>query len=166
MNTKLDRTNLSRGGRDILDLLEFSIREKMKERGYQETNLSPDLILRYEISTNRNTSSSNTNSRPFSPTVSNRTYLESIILIELSDTRPKKMFWQSSYDLKQQRKELRREQATEDAISEIFYSFPYRAGQRKTDPILADWKSGRKKIKAKRKQEKKQVKKDKKSNKK
>ena len=165
LNTKLDRTNLSKDGRDILDLLELSIRAKMKERGYQESNLSPDLILRYEISTNRNTSS-NADSNPFTPSVSNRTYMESIILIELSDAHPKKMFWQSSFDLKQQKKELRREQATEDAISEIFYSFPFRAGQRKTDPKLADWKSGRKEIKAKRKREKKQAKKDKKLNKK
>ena len=153
LNTKLDRTNLSKDGRDILDLLEFSIREKMKERGYQESNLSPDLILRYDISTNPNAPSNRNNES--SRSVDNRIYLESIILVELSKTRPKKMFWQSSYDLKEQRRELRHEQATEDAISEIFYSFPYRAGQRKADPKLGDWKTGRKEIKARRKKEKK-----------
>ena len=163
LNTKLDRTNLSKDGREVLDLLEFSIREKMKERGYQESNLSPDLILRYEIATNRNTSS-NTNRSPLAPSVSTRSYLESIILIDLTDANRRKMFWQSSYDLKRQQKELKREQATEDAISEIFYSFPYRASQRQIDPKLANWKAGRKEIKVKRKKEKKQAKRNKKSN--
>ncbi len=162
-NTRLDRTNLSKEGRDILDLLEITIRGKMKERGYQESNLSPDLILRYEIVTNRRVKSSS-NTYPFTPTVSTRTYMESIILLDLADANKKKMFWQSSYDLSLQTKELKREQATEDAISEIFYSYPYRAGQGNTDPRLADWKAGRKAIKAKRKMEKKQARKDKKAN--
>ncbi len=158
LNTKLDRTNLSKEGRNIIDVLEFSIRKKMNDRGYQESNLSPDLILRYEISTNRYTTSSSKAS-PFTPTVSTKTYMESIILLDLTDTKKKKMFWQSSYDLKQQRKMIKKEQATEDAISEIFYSFPYRASQRKIDEKLADWKTGRKEIKAKRKLDKQQAKK-------
>ncbi|MCP4459241.1 MAG: DUF4136 domain-containing protein [Cytophagales bacterium] len=163
LNTKLDRTNLSKEGRDILDLIELSIRENMIDRGYQESNLSPDLILRYDISTNRRSNSNNnTNASPFTPTVSSSTYFESIILLDLTDAQKKKMFWQSSYDLKQQTKVLKKEQATEDAISEIFYSYPYRASQKKVDDQLADWKTGRKEIKKKRKIEKKEAKKEKK----
>jgi len=161
LNTKLDRTNLSKDGREILDLLEYSIREKMKERGYQESNISPDLILRYEINTTKGASST-PNNYPLNPTVTTRIYMESIILLDLTDAKKKKMFWQSSFDLKQQGRQLKREQATEDAISEIFYSYPYMAGESKPDAELADWKTGRKAIKSKRKAEKKQAKKEKK----
>lgn len=164
LNTKLDRTNLSKEGRAILDLLEASIREEMSERGYQESNLAPDLILRYEIATNRHTGSNN-NTSPFTRNVSTRVYMQSIILLDLTDANRKKMFWQSSYDLKQQQKELKKEYATEDAVSEIFYSFPYRAGKKTPDSELSDWKAGRKKIKKKRKVEKKEAKKSKKTNK-
>ena len=40
LNTKLERTNLSKDGREILDIVEYAIRGKMKERGYEESNLS------------------------------------------------------------------------------------------------------------------------------
>lgn len=159
LSTKVDRTNLSKKGYIILDLLEFSIREKMRVRGYQESNLSPDLILRYEISTNQY--ATNTNSSPFTPNTS----MKSIILLDLTDAEKKKMFWQSSYDLKQQQKKHKKEHATEDAISEIFYSFPYRAGQSEMDPKLSDWKTGRKKIRKTRKVEKKEAKRNRKINK-
>jgi hypothetical protein len=157
INTKLDRTNLSKEGREIIDIVEASLRRKMKERGYEESNLGPDLILRYDISTNRQTEAT-TNYSPYGPPVTARTYLESLIIVDLTDAKREKMFWQGSYDLKQQSKQLKKEQATEDAVSEIFYSFPYKAGEAKPDPALADWKTGRKKIKAKRKLEKKQAK--------
>ena len=162
LNSKLERTNLSKEGRDIMDLLESSIKAEMSKRGYQESNLSPDLVLRYEITTNRFTST-NTGGSPFVPTISTRTYLQSVVIIDLTDASQKKMFWQSSYDLEQQSRKLKKEQATEDAISEIFYSYPYRAGQFKPDPQLADWKAGRKAIKIRRKQEKKAAKKAKKN---
>jgi hypothetical protein len=161
INTKLDRTNLSKEGREIIDIVEASLREKMKDRGYEESNLGPDLILRYDISTNRQTESSR-NYSPYGAPVTSRSYLESLIIVDLTDAKREKMFWQGSYDLKQQSKQLKKEQATEDAISEIYYSFPYRAGDAKPDPQLADWKTGRKKIKAKRKLEKKQAKQEKK----
>ena len=157
INTKLDRTNLSKEGREIIDLVEASLRNKMNERGYEESNLGPDLILRYDISTNRRTEST-TNYTPYGPPVTSRTFLESLIIVDLTDTRRDKMFWQGSYDLRQQSKQLKKEQATEDAINEIYYSFPYRAGQAKPDPELADWKAGRKKIKTQRKLEKKEAK--------
>lgn len=165
LNTKLERTNLSKKGRSNLDFLEFSIREKMKERGYLETNLSPDLILRYEIVANRQTGTntiSRSISRSISSPVSSKTTGESIILLDLTDAQHKKIFWQSSYNLKQQQKKFKKKQAIEDAISEIFYSFPYRAGQKTIDPQLADWSAGRKAIKAKRKEKKKQTKSNKK----
>lgn len=167
VNTKLDRTNLSKEGRDVLDVLEKAIKQKMNERGYEESNLGPDLILRYEISTNRQTqTSTNLNPYGFGPPVNTRTYLESIVILELIDNSRDKMFWQASYDLKQQSKQLKKEYATEDAVSEMFYSFPYRAGESKPDPALADWKAGRKVIKARRKEEKKQAKLEKKASKK
>lgn len=157
VNTKLDRTNLSKEGREIIDIVEAALRNKMNERGYEESNLGPDLILRYDISTNRQTETS-TNFSPYGPPVTSRTFLESLIIVDLTDAGREKMFWQGSYDLKQQSKQLKKEQATEDAISEIYYSFPYKAGEAKPDPALADWKAGRKKIKAQRKLEKKEAK--------
>lgn len=154
LNTKVERTNLSKDGREILSILEESIREKMAERGYEESNLEPDLILRYEITTNQQMETS-TSAGPFGPPVTSRTYMESLIIVDLMDASKRKMFWQSSFDLRKQTKDLRQEQATEFAVSEIFYSYPYRAGSAKPDPSLSDWKSGRKKLKAKHRAEKK-----------
>jgi hypothetical protein len=159
VNTKLERTNLSKEGREIIDVLEATIRLQMKERGYEESNLGPDLILRYDIATNQRTES-RSNYSPYGPPVTSRTFMESVIIIDLVDTRRDKMFWQASYDLTQQSKQLKQEQATEDAISEIFYSFPYRATTMEPDPQLADWKAGRKKIKTRRKAEKKAAKRE------
>ncbi len=159
VNTKLERTNLSKEGREIIDVLESTIRAQMKERGYEESNLGPDLILRYDIATNQR-SESRSNYSPYGPPVTSRTFMESVIIVDLVDTRRDKMFWQASYDLTQQSKQLKQEQATEDAISEIFYSFPYRAATVEPDPQLADWKAGRKKIKTRRKAEKKAAKRE------
>lgn len=159
INTKLERTNLSKEGREIIDVLEAQIRKEMKIRGYEESNLGPDLILRYDIATNQMTESTS-NFSPYGPPVTTRTFLESVIIVDLLDARKDKMFFQASYDLKQESKQLKKEYATEDAISEIFYSYPYRAGQKKPDETLSDWKTGRKTIKARRKVEKKEAKKE------
>ena len=96
LNSKLERTNLSKEGREIMDILEASIRSEMKRRGYEESNLSPDLVLRYEISTNRFTSTNN-GGGPFAPTISTRMYLQSVVILDLTDASKKKMFWQSSF---------------------------------------------------------------------
>jgi len=157
INTKLERTNLSKEGREIIDVLEGRIRDEMKTRGYEESNLGPDLILRYDIATNQMTESTS-NFSPYGPPVTSRTFLESVIIIDLLDASKDKMFFQASYDLKQESKQIKKEYATEDAITEIFYSFPYRAGEIKPDETLSDWKAGRKKIKVRRKAEKKAAK--------
>lgn len=153
INTKLDRTNLSKEGRDILDILEGAIKNEMKRRGYEESNLSPDLVLRYEITTSRHTDT-NVNVSPYGAPPTTSTYLESLIIIDLTDASRKKMFWQSSYDLRQESKQLKKEHATQDAVSEIFYTYPFRAGEAEPDESLADRKAGRKRIKAQRKLEK------------
>ncbi len=157
INTKLDRTNLSKEGRDILDILEAAIKNEMNKRGYEESNLSPDLVLRYEISTSRHTNSQN-NISPYGAPPTTRTFLESLIILDLTDTERRKMFWQSSYDLRQESRQLKKEHATQDAVSEIFYTFPFRAGESEPDPTLSDRKANRKIIKALRKIEKKEAK--------
>lgn len=157
LNTKLERTNLSKDGREVLDILELAIREKMRERGFEESNLGPDVILRYEIVTNQFTEGSNNG--PFGPPVSSRTFMESLIIIDLLDAERRKMFWQSSYDMRQENRDIKQEQAVERAVSEIFFTFPYKAGSREVDEKLADYKSGRKKLKARQKEEKKAQKK-------
>ena len=122
LNTKLERTNLSKDGREIIEIVEYAIKEKMRERGYEESNLGPDLILRYEIVTNQYGDGS-ANSGPFGPPVSSRTFLESLVIIDLLDAEKRKMFWQSSYDMRQESRDIRQEQAVERAVNEIFYNY-------------------------------------------
>lgn len=157
LNTKLERTNLSKDGRAILDVVELALRNQMNKRGYEESNLSPDLVLRYEIATNQRTQSNNNNSLFWAP-VTTSTFMESLIIIDLTDTDRKKMFWQGSFDMRQETRDLKQEQATELAISEIFYLYPYRSGDATPDAKLADAKAGRKALNAKHKQEKKEAK--------
>lgn len=158
LNTKLERTNLSKEGREILDILEQEIKEEMNKRGYELSNLDPDILLRYEISTNLQTAN-NRNFGPYGPPVSSRTYRESVIILDMMDAERRKMFWQGSYDMEDQSRQLKREQATESAISEIFYTYPYKAESGERHEELADYKAGRKALKAQHKREKKEAKK-------
>ena len=153
LNTKRERTNLSKDGREILDLIESTVRRKMKERGYEESNLSPDLILRYEIITNQR-SENGTRSGVSGTPVSSRTFFESLIIIDLLDIEKRKMFWQGSFDLRQQSKPLKHEQAVESAINEIYYSYPYMAESFEPSAELSDAKTGRKQLKTRFKRQK------------
>ena len=153
INTRIDRTNLSKEGRDILDVLEETIRAKMAERGYEESNLDPDLIMRYDIVTSQH-SQTNYSASPFGPPVTTTNYMESLIIMDFTDTYHDKLFWQSSYDMRQESKSLKKEFATMEAVSEIFYTYPYRAGDSEPDEELGDHRAGRKQLKALKKQAK------------
>jgi hypothetical protein len=162
LNTKLERTNLSKEGRAILDILETEINEQMRKRGYELSNLNPDLLLRYEISTNIQTNV-NQNFNPYGAPMSTSTFRESVIIVDLMDAEKRKMFWQASYDMEDQSRQLQREQATEAAVHEIFYTYPHMARTDSTNEELADFKAGRKALKVKHKQEKKEAKKQEKA---
>jgi hypothetical protein len=158
VNPKMEKTNLSKEGREIIDIVEQTIHENMRARGYQESNLDPDLILRYELITNRQTETNRNTLNPYGyygPAFTTTTYLQSVIILDIADADKKKMIWQSSYDLRQSPRQSKKEAATEYAVAEIFYTYPYRAGQSKPDPTLADYKTGRKNLKAKQKAERK-----------
>ncbi len=153
LSPKLNRTNLGQNSATLIDDMEYWLRYGMRERDFEENNLSPDLILRYDLVTNRGTSTSV--SPGFGYAIANtRTFLESTIILELISTETNKMIWQSSYDLSQKSGKRSRE-ATESAITDMFYTFPYRAGSKKLDEDLADFRAGRKKVKARQKAERK-----------
>lgn len=113
----------------IFDLIKDNILQQMDRRDYKQSNVSPDMVLRYEITSSARVERNNTGdprlfNRPFQ--LNSRTIYESIILLELLDAN-KKLIWQGSYDLKRQKKEKKASKAIEKAIGYIFTTYPYKA---------------------------------------
>ena len=86
--------------------IEENIQREMLRRNYQENDLNPDLLLRYELiaSTkieNRSTTNSMYGYQNYAPP---RSYTEAVLLIELVDSSTRKLVWQASADLKDHQK--------------------------------------------------------------
>ncbi|MEM6831796.1 MAG: hypothetical protein AAF551_14895, partial [Bacteroidota bacterium] len=103
VNVKVNKRNLSREAAQLLDLIESSIQFQMSDkRMYEVSNVSPDLILRYEFISNTNSQvTQNTGFFQF-PSTNIQTVYESVILLEL--LHDKKLVWQGSYDMRQSRR--------------------------------------------------------------
>ncbi len=128
VSSQLESTNVAPENSFIFDLIKDHIHSQMERRNYKTSNISPDLLLRYEITSNTRVQT-NTTQDPFllTPTqVNSRLIYESVLLLELYDQN-KKLVWQGSYDLKQQRKEKKTSRAIQKAIGYIFTSYPYQA---------------------------------------
>ncbi|WP_436516548.1 DUF4136 domain-containing protein [Ekhidna sp. To15] len=120
----------------IFDLIKKSIRMEMDKRDYIVSNVSPDLTLRYEVTAStRFETNSNQVGPYYAPQVNTRTIYESVLLMELYDSK-KKLVWQGSYDLRQQKKEKKASKAIEKGVGHIFTSYPYRAKSAKIDEAL------------------------------
>lgn len=124
--------------------------DQMLARSYVQSNITPDLTLRYEFnSSTRNLQNNNNNNfnNPFSyPSfnTTNRTIYESIILIELYDAN-KKLVWQGSYDLKNERKEEKASKVIKNALDQIFTTYPYTAGSKEINEELMNVNKNKKK---------------------
>ena len=122
------------------EVVRENIQVEMDRRGYLASTVSPDLTLRYEIASSSRVETSTSQSL-FLPTfqVNSRTIHEGIILLELYEQN-KKLVWQGSYNLYQERKEKRVRKVIENAIGRIFTTYPYRANQRTPDNSLTEFK--------------------------
>ncbi len=140
VNVKIGKRKLPAEATELLGIIESRIRMEMEEkRNYVSSNIDPDLILRYELASNTRTERDNTNNSVFyAPSLNSRVIYESVILIELLEN--KRLIWQGSYDLNQSRREARNETTVNKAISLIFTTYPYKAGEAKPDPSLTSKK--------------------------
>ena len=140
VNVKIGKRKLPPEATELLGDIESRIKMEMEERrNYVSSNIDPDLILRYELVSNTRTDQSNTrNSIFFDPSFNTRVVYESVILIELLEN--KRLVWQGSYDLTQSRREARNENTINKAISLIFTTYPYKAGEARPDPTLTSKK--------------------------
>lgn len=136
VNAKIGKRKLAPQATELLGIIESQIKLEMEQRrNYATSNISPDLILRYELVSNTRTERNNDTSI-FALYGANNTNIiyQSVILIELLNNN--KLVWQGSFDLNQSRREARNETAVKKAISRIFTTYPYKAGSATPDPSL------------------------------
>ncbi len=141
VNVKIGKRKLPAEATELLGVIESRIKMEMEEkRNYVTSNIDPDLILRYELVSNTRTDRDNVNNNSlfYSPSYSSRVIYESVILIELLEN--KRLVWQGSYDLRQSRRDARNQNTINKAISLIFTTYPYKAGEARPDPTLTSKK--------------------------
>ncbi len=128
VNNKVNNAELSKEGLELLNSIETQLQQQLERRGYQAITTQPDIIFRYEFISNNN-SRTNVNNSPYDPfvTINTRTFRESILLLELTDRKTRKLIWQASIDLKQQHKPLKKQEELKRAIKVLFNTYPYLA---------------------------------------
>ncbi|MEM9895962.1 MAG: DUF4136 domain-containing protein [Bacteroidota bacterium] len=149
-STKVDSKNLSKVNSQILKELKKEIQYQMNRRDYQESNIGPDLILRYELAStvsggiNRPTNNLSPfySAFPIAP-LNFRSIFESVLILELFD-KNRKLIWQASYDLEHERREERTIKVISKAVERAFTTYPYRAKQRAPDETLYKMEKKRK----------------------
>ena len=91
VSSQLSSKNVNPENSLIFDLIKENIHNEMDRRKYKTSNISPDLLLRYEITSNTRVQT-NTTQDPFliTPTqVNSRLIYESVLLLELYDQNKK-----------------------------------------------------------------------------
>lgn len=135
VSVKLEGRKVEPESTKIFDDVKNQIIDQMTQRSYAISSIDPDLTLRYELnsatrSENINNNINNPINNPFGYPNNNfnsSAINESILLIELYDSK-KKLVWQGSYDLKQERKEEKTSKVLKNAVDKIFTTYPYRSG--------------------------------------
>ncbi len=155
INYKTDNKEYSAEGNAFIDSVELYIHQQMLQRDYT-TDRKTDLLVRYELisGVETNISYNNNNSgyyrrnvrglySPFydpyyiGPTSSR--HIEGILLLEIKESKTRKLVWQGSLDLKySKRKEDGNLEMIKDAIREIFLTYPYIAGN--AEPVVPEGK--------------------------
>jgi len=124
----------------VYDLIVEKITSEMNKRDYTKSAVAPDLTFRYELTSSTRVETTTTQSLYFPAIqVNSRTIHEAVLLFELFDQN-KKLVWQGSYDLNQERRERRIRKVIENAVGRIFTTYPYRALQKNPDPSLTEYK--------------------------
>ena len=141
---KINNADISNTGQEIIRSIESSIISEMKRRDYKGQK-EPDLIVRYELISNQQTDVNVNNMGMFNPmfnpmfpfqNINVRTFLESALLIEIINLSNNKAIWHASVDMKDYRKEKNMDKIIQMAVTSIFNTYPYRAGNRMQDQSL------------------------------
>ncbi len=138
VNVKINKSELSAEGTQLLDLIESQINYHMQEvRNYISVKKNPDLILRYELVSNTSAQVNQNNTNYYYQFRSSTVQIvyESIILLELMHNN--KLVWQGSYDLRQSNRQEKITRTVKEAIDLIFTTYPYRASSNEADPSLS-----------------------------
>jgi len=140
VNPKVDNSRLASESNLVLQTIKSAISEEMGKRAYEPSAVAPDLTLRCELASAVSVQT-NTNQDSFNPffQITSTTIHEAVLLLELYDMN-KKLIWQGSYDLDQERKEKRIKKVINNAVRRIFTSYPYRAKNNYPDPSLTEFK--------------------------
>ena len=140
VSPKVDRSEIADEDDILFQTIKSEISREMDRRSYVPSSVSPDLLLRYELTTSTRVQTDATQD-PFSPVVrvNTRTIHEGVLLLELYDSR-KKLVWQGSYDLEQERKEKKLRKIIHNAVGKIFTTYPYRALSNHEDAGLKEFK--------------------------
>ena len=136
VTAKAASKNVSPDNTLIFDSIRENIQSEMDRRSYKLSNVSPDLTLRYEVtSSTRTETNTNQSGLYFNPQIASRVIYESVLIVELL-SQNKKLVWQGSFDLSQQKKEKKLSAAIEKAVGYIFTTYPYRALSTREDESL------------------------------
>lgn len=149
INYKNENKQYSSEGNAFVDSIEFYIGYQMKHRAY-ESAAKPDLMVRYELISGVESETDYNNSNyyggrtyyspfydPYYNGPRSSRHIEGILLLEIKERKTKKLVWQGSLDLKySKRKKDSNLGLMEDAITEIFETYPYMAGR--SEPIIRE----------------------------
>jgi len=128
----------------VYTMVKENITKEMTKRDYLPSSVSPDLTLRYELSSSTRVETSTSQSFYYPAfQVNTRTIHEAVLLFELFDQN-NKLVWQGSYDLNQERKEKRVRKVIQNAVARIFTTYPYKALQKSPDISLQEFKKQQK----------------------
>lgn len=139
INYKADNSQLSLKNRQIFQLLESHISSEMNRRQYALSNINPDLLVRYELISNQNTQTRNSNYNNgyyAVPIITTSIFITSVLLVELIDLDTKKIVWQASIDLSQLDRKSDQQKIIELAVRHIFNTYLHMADSNNEYPNL------------------------------
>lgn len=140
VNLKSNSGNPSQDGEKILSSVEKAIFDQMTKREYTYTPNTPSVVIRYEIISNQETDISYNPSSFYSPIYGSsftvRTFLESALLLEMTDLTTKRLVWQASVDMKNFDSIKNQNEMIDAAVSQLFDTYLYRAGKKEIDLSL------------------------------
>ena len=140
VNYKVNQSDLSPEGEQIFSQISSNINLQMARRDYLKEHKNPDLVVRFELISNQVTEVDLNHTGFYSPFprsyFTSRTFLESALLVEITDHATKKLVWQASVDLDTYAKKKDTPVILQTAIEQIFNTYLYRSGSDSPDESL------------------------------
>lgn len=145
VNYKVNTEELSAEGQQIMTQIESLISAEMTRRNYEGTAHDPSLVVRYELISNQRTEIDQVSGpyylrggyysypRQYFRT---RTFLESALLIEITDANTRKLVWQASEDLNKYIKKKNNQEILQNAVTHLFNTYLYKANSKSPDTSL------------------------------